>query len=63
MSVGVIHFKVNNKALCYVMLGSFTWYLAKKVHDSMDIKPYVFRLFWGLIYHQDIACVNLHRLN
>ena len=39
--------------LCYAMLGGFAFYLAKRVHDSTEIKPYSFTLPWRLICHQD----------
>ena len=31
----------------------FALYISKRMHDSFEIKPYSFRLSWGLISHLD----------
>ena len=36
-----------------LMLVGFTFYIVKRMDGSVEIKPYIFRLPWRLIYHEN----------
>ena len=36
-----------------LMLVGFTFYIVKRMDGSVKIKPYIFRLPWRLIYHEN----------
>lgn len=51
--------KDGYSVLCYAMLRGFALYLAKRVHTSIEIRPYNFRLSWALISHQGYVYSHL----